>query len=181
VLDRLSLGGTVKIISESIDGQSASAFGFDFGSVYDVGVYGWKLAARINNIGSDISFEFQDNPLPLTFAIGSTFIPVEQDNVSLMVAVDATKYMDSQQAVFGGGEVNLYDIFFVRGGYKFNYSGSSDDGTTDRGSVDTTIEGFSAGAGLKYDLSGMKLAVDYAYTDMDLLDAVNRITLKVSK
>jgi hypothetical protein len=180
-LDRLSLGGTFKVVNESIDGQSAGALAFDFGSVYDVGVYGWKLAARINNLGSDLSFEFQDNPLPLTFAIGSTFIPVEQDNISLMVALDATKHMDSQQAVFGGGEVSFYDILFVRGGYKFNYSGASDGGTTERPSVDTTIEGFSAGAGIAYDLETVKVAVDYAYTQMELLDSVNRITLKVSR
>jgi hypothetical protein len=160
-LDRLSLGGTFKVINESIDGRS--------------------LAARISNLGSDVSFEFQDNPLPLTFSIGSTIYPVQQDYVSVMVALDATKTMDSQQALFGGGELALYDILFLRGGYKFNYSGSTDDGTTLRPSVDTTIEGFSAGAGLAYDMSGMKVSVDYAYTDMDLLDAVNRITLKVSK
>ena len=181
VLDRLSLGGTFKVINESIDGHSAGALAFDFGSVYDVGVSGWSLAARISNLGSDISFELQDNPLPLTFSIGSTIYPVQQDYVSVMVALDATKTMDSQQALFGGGELQLYDILFLRGGYKFNYSGVSDDGTTLRPSVDTTIEGFSAGAGLAYDMSGMKVSVDYAYTDMDLLDAVNRITLKVSK
>lgn len=181
IIDRLALGGTFKVVNESIDGQSAGALAFDFGSIYDVGVYGWKLAARISNLGSDISFEFQDNPLPVSFAIGSTIYPVQQDNVSFMVALDATKAMDSQQAVFGGGELSFYDILFVRGGYKFNYSGTSDSGTSLRPSVDTTIEGFSAGAGIQYDVSGMNVAVDYAYTDMDLLDAVNRITLKVSK
>ncbi|MGA7305288.1 MAG: PorV/PorQ family protein [Rhodothermales bacterium] len=181
VLDRLSLGGTFNVINESIDGQSAGAIAFNFGSIYDVGVYGWKLAARINNLGSNLSFEFQDNPLPLTFAIGSTINPIDQDNVRVMVALDATKAMDSQQAVFGGGEVSLYDILFLRGGYKFNYTGASDAGTSTRPSINTTIEGFSAGAGIQYDMSGMKVAVDYSYTDMDLLDAVNRITLKVGK
>ncbi len=181
VMDRLSLGGTVKIISEKIDSETAGAVGFDFGSIYDVGVYGWKLAARINNLGSDLSFYFQDNPLPLTFAIGSTLYPVQQDNVSLMIAIDATKHMDSQQAVFGGGEVSIYDLVFVRGGYKFNYSGSSDGGTSARPSIDTTVEGFSAGAGIALDFAGTHLAVDYAYTDMDLFDAVNRITLKVAR
>ena len=67
-----------------------------------------------------------------------------------------------------------------QGGWKANYNGSSDSGTSLRPSINTTVEGFSGGAGLQYQMDGgLKLAVDYAYTAMDLFDAVNRITLKV--
>jgi opacity protein-like surface antigen len=181
VLDRLSLGATVKFINESIDGESASAFAFDFGSVYDVGIYGWSLAARISNIGSDMSYFNQDNPLPLVFSIGSTIHPVTSEEYDLMIAVDATKAMDSEQHLYGGAELGFYDLLFLRAGYKYNYSGASDDGTSFRDPIDTTIEGFSAGAGIQYDLQTANVAVDYAYTQMELLDAVNRITLRISR
>lgn len=178
--DQLALGATFKLVNESIDQESATAFAFDFGSVYHVGVAGWNIAARISNLGSEMSYYNQDNPLPLIFSIGTSLYPVQQDNVSLMLLADATKAMDSQQAIFGGAELSFFDLLFVRGGWKYNYSGSSDGGNSLRPSIDTTVEGFSAGAGIQYAMDGgLGLAVDYAYTAMDLFDAVHRITLKV--
>ena len=178
--DRLALGTTAKLINESIDDQSSTTFAFDFGSVYHVGVAGWNIAARINNLGGDIEYFNEGNPLPVVFSIGSTIHPVNQENVRLMLAVDATKAMDSQQALYGGAELAIYDLFFVRGGWKANYSGSNDGGTSNRPSIDTTVEGFSAGAGIQVgQAGGTGIAVDYAYTSMDLFDAVHRITLKV--
>jgi len=178
--DKLALGTTFRLVSESIDDQSATAIGFDFGSVYHVGVAGWSIAARLNNLGSTFTYYNQENPLPLIFSIGTTIYPVNQDNVRVMLAIDATKHMDSQQALYGGVEVSLYDLLFIRGGWKGNYSGTSDGGTSYRPSMNTTVEGFSAGGGLQYATDGgLRIAVDYAYTAMDLFDAVNRITLKV--
>ena len=178
--DKLALGMTFRLVNESIDDQSATAIAFDFGSIYHVGVAGWNIAARINNLGGDMSYYNQDNPLPLIFSVGTTIYPVNQDNVRLMLAVDATKAMDSQQALYGGAELSFFDLLFVRGGWKANYSGASDSGTSLRPSINTTVEGFSGGAGLQYQMDGgMALAVDYAYTAMDLFDAVNRITLKI--
>ena len=127
-----------------------------------------------------MSYYNQDNPLPLNFSIGTSFHAVNKETVRLMFAVDATKAMDSQQALFGGAELSFYDLLFVRGGWKANYSGSSDGGTSQRPSINTTVEGFSGGAGIQYAMDGgMAIAVDYAYTAMDLFDAVHRITLKV--
>jgi hypothetical protein len=178
--DRLALGATFKLVNESIDDQSASTIAFDFGSVYHVGVAGWNLAARVQNLGGNFNYYNVDNPLPIVFSIGTTLYPVNQETVRLMLAVDATKSMDSQQAVYGGAELSFYDLFFIRGGWKANYSGSSDGGTSERPSIDTTVEGFSAGAGIQLASSGgLGIAVDYAYTAMDLFDAVHRISLKI--
>jgi hypothetical protein len=177
--DRLSLGATVKYVNESIDGESGSAIAFDFGSVYKVNDSGWNLAARIVNVGQPISFYNQDNPLPLAFSIGTSFMPVQTDAASLMLSLDTTKPLDTQQLVYGGAELSFYDMVYLRGGYKFFYSGSDDGGTSLRDPINTSIEGFSAGAGLKTEFSGYGFAVDYAYTQMDLLDAVHRISLNI--
>ncbi len=179
VIDRLSLGATVKYISERIDGVGASALAFDFGSVYQVGVAGWQLAARLSNLGTDMSFYNQDNPLPLTFSIGSTIYPVNREQMRLMLAVDATKPLDSQQLVYGGAELSFYDLLFLRAGYRFNYAGAEDDGTSTRDPVKTSIEGVSLGAGLQYALGDYALGLDYAFTQMDLLDNVHRFTLRI--
>jgi hypothetical protein len=179
--DRLALGATFKLVNEAIDDQSASTIAFDFGSVYHVGVAGWNIGARINNLGGQLRYYNVDNPLPLVFSIGTTIHPVNQENVRLMLAVDATKAMDSEQALFGGAELAIFDLLFVRAGWKGNYSGSSDGGTSARPSIDTTVEGFTGGAGLQFAPSadGLRIAADYAYTAMDLFDAVHRITLKI--
>ena len=180
-LDRLALGATVKYISESIDGVNASAVGFDFGSVYNIGVAGWQIAARLSNLGSSMEFYNQNNPLPLTFTIGSLIYPVNTETTRLMVAVDAIKPQDSQQLIYGGAELSFYDLLFLRGGYKFNYSGVTDGGTPNRDAIDTTIEGMSFGGGIQYGVAGYALGVDYAFTQMDLLNDVHRVSLRIGK
>lgn len=179
--DRLTLGTTFKVINSTIDGVSAGAVAFDFGSVYRVGPAGWQIAARLNNLGTEMTFFNQDNPLPLTFAIGTSFYPVNTEQARLMLTVDTTKPIDSQQLIYGGGEVSFYDLLFIRGGYKFNYSGIGDGGTSERDAINDTIEGFSLGGGIQYAVSGYAIAVDYAYTQMDLLDNVHRFTLRLGR
>ncbi len=179
VIDRLSLGATAKVVNESIDDESASAVAFDFGSVYDINSSGWRIAARLNNLGTSMSFYNQDNPLPLTFSIGTSFYPVNTEAARLMVSVDAVKPQDAQQLVFGGAEASFYDLLFLRGGYKFNYSGTSDGGTDSRESIDTTIEKFSLGGGIQYVIGDNPVAIDYAFTSMDLLDSVHRVSLRI--
>ena len=177
--DRLALGATFKVINESIDGVGASAVAFDFGSVYRVGPAGWQIAARLNNLGTAMSFYNQDNPLPLNFSLGTSFYPVNTDQTRVMLAVDTVKPQDSQQLIYGGAEVSFYDLLFVRGGYKFNYSGTSDGGTEAREAIDTTIESFSLGGGIQYEITGYAVGLDYAFTKMDLLNDVHRISLRV--
>ena len=180
-IERLTLGATLKVVNESIDGESASAVAFDFGSVYRVGLAGWQIAARLNNLGTPITFFNQDNPLPLTFSIGTSFYPINTEQTRLMLAVDTIKPQDSQQQIFGGAEVSFFDLLFLRGGYKFNYSGAEDDGTSERDAIKTSIEGISLGGGLQYEISGYAIAVDYAFTQMDLLDSVHRVSLRVGR
>ena len=177
--DRLALGATAKVINESIDGVNATAVGFDFGSVYNIGLNGWKVSARLNNLGSSMTYYNQANPLPLNFSIGTSINPVDTEQLRVMLAVDATKQQDSQQLIFGGAEVSFYDLLFLRGGYKFNYSGANDGGNDSRDAIDTTIENYSLGGGIQYAIANKPVAIDYAYTGMSLFNNVHRISLRV--
>lgn len=177
--DRLTLGTTVKVINESIDGVSGTAVAFDFGSVYNIGVAGWKISARLNNLGSPMKFYNQSNPLPLTFSIGTSIYPVNTEHTRLMLAADAAKPLDADQLLIGGAELSFYDLLFLRAGYKFNYSGIEDGGTAERDPVKTSIEGVSLGGGLQYVISGYAVAVDYAFTQMELLNDAHRFTLRL--
>jgi len=179
--NRLSLGATAKVVNESID-ESASAVAFDFGSLYNVGPMNWQLAARLSNLGTPIQFYNQANPLPLTFSIGSSFYPVNTEQARVMLAADALKIQDGRQRVNGGVEVSLYDLLFLRAGYKFGFAnGAENDSTTIRQATRYSAENFSVGGGLQYRVSGYDLALDYAYTNMEFVNDVHRITLRLRR
>jgi hypothetical protein len=179
VSDQLSLGVTAKFISEKIDDQRANAVAFDLGSVYHIGVLGWSIGARINNLGSDIKYYDFGAPLPLTFSFGTSISPYKDESSTLMLAIDAVKPQDGQQYYYSGIEYSLFNMISVRGGYKFNYSGADDGGNSKRDAINTTIEGFSAGASVGTDLAGYAVRVDYAYTKMEILDSVHRFSLLI--
>jgi len=180
VIDRLALGVTVKGIFQSIDDQSISAFAFDFGSIYHVGVLDWTIAARLNNLGRDMKYYDIPFGLPLEFSIGTAIAPIgDEEGTRLLLAVDFTKPQDGPQYYFTGGELTIVKMFAVRVGYKFNYSGTAE-GTGSLGrSINTTIEGISAGAGVGLPLGDWMVKLDYAYTQMDILDAVHRVSVSV--
>ncbi|MBP1691332.1 MAG: hypothetical protein H6Q32_684 [Bacteroidetes bacterium] len=179
VMDALSLGITVKGISQTIDGEGATAFAVDFGSVYDIGVLDWKIAARFNNLGSDLLFYDIASPLPMQFTIGTSLVPFKNDMMGVMVAVDAAKPQDGPLYIYSGVEVRVTNMVALRGGYKFNYSGTDEVPGTGLSAVNSTIEGLSAGAGLRTSLEGYEVGFDYSFTQMDLLDPAHRFTLTV--
>jgi len=132
----------------------------------------------LSNLGGDMKFFDYYFSLPLAFSIGSSIVPFQLDEqASLMLSVDAIKYQDGPQYFFAGGEITIMDILSIRGGYKFNYSGTEDEGTRQRPKLSTTLEGASFGAGVKVPVSGYDIRVDYAFTTMDLYDGVHRVSL----
>jgi hypothetical protein len=183
LMDNLSIGITAKLISENIDDVSTSTVGFDFGSVYDIGVANWKIAARLSNLGGNMKFYQYAFELPLAFSIGSSIVPFQLDEqASFMLSVDAIKYQDGPQYFFAGGEVTIMDILSIRGGYKFNYSGTDSEylielTTRERANISSTLEGASFGAGIKVPVKDYDIRIDYAFTSMDLYDGVHRISL----
>lgn len=179
VVDQLSLGVTVKGVTQSIDGISASAFALDFGSVYHIGVLDWTIAARFNNLGSDILFYDIATPLPMQFSIGTALKPYKNEMMGVMVAVDAVKPQDGPQYVYGGVELSFMELVALRGGYKFNYSGTDEVTGTGGNAINSTIEGLSAGAGVRTSFEGYQIGFDYSFTQMELLDAAHRFTLTI--
>jgi hypothetical protein len=179
VMESFSLGITLKGVFETVDGTTVSAVAVDFGSVYNIGLLDWTIAARFNNLGTDMKYYDIAFGLPMTFSIGTAIVPLKMDEGKLMLSVDAVKAQDGPQYFFAGGEVTVMNMVALRGGYKFNYAGTNDGGTSSRAAIDNTIEGFSAGVGVMAEVSGVKIGVDYAYTKMNMLDNVHRFSLKL--
>lgn len=179
ITDRLALGVSAKYISEKIDDQNASAVAFDFGSIYDIGILGWRIGARLSNLGGDIKFYDFASPIPLTFSMGTSMTPFQDDMNAFTVSVDAVKPQDGMQYYFAGGEYTFMKMVSVRGGYKFNYSGVDDGGSSLAPAVKTSVEGFTVGAGFMTGFTDYNIHLDYAYTKMDIVKSVHRFTLSV--
>lgn len=186
VMNRLSLGVSAKFIHEKIDDQAATAIAFDMGSVYNIGLLDWNIGARVCNLGSDMKFYDYPSPIPLTFSMGTSMIPIRIGSNSVMVAVDLVKPQDGQQYYYSGLEYNYDNTVFLRGGWKFNYSylglagDGIDPGTSQRQGVQTSLEKGSLGAGIRVPWAEYMLALDYSYTVFTLFSDVHRITLHVS-
>jgi len=179
IIDRLALGITLKGVSQTIDGEGASAFAVDFGSLYHIGVLDWTIAARFNNLGSDLKFYDIASSLPLQFTIGTSLMPYKDESIGVMASLDASKPLDGPLYLFSGLEVSYMDMIALRAGYKFNYSGTSEVTAVGTSAINSTLEGISAGAGVHTTLEGYEVGFDYSYTRMDLLDAAHRFTLTV--
>jgi len=178
VIDQLALGITLKGVSQKIDDQTATAYAVDFGSIYHVGVLDWTIAARFNNLGSDLRFYDIDVGLPLQFTIGTALAPVKTENSSLMVALDATKPQDGPLYLYSGAELSFMDMLSLRAGYKLNYSGT-DESPVSGTSINSTIEGVSLGGGVRTTFQGFNVAVDYSFTEMKLLKDAHRFTIRI--
>ena len=181
--DRLTLGATAKVISQNIDEEGATAAAVDFGAIYRVGYRGARIGARINNLGDDLKFFKVAAPLPLLFSIGSA-VDLVDNNQGLKVTflADATKPQDSEQLLFTAAEAEYRDFLKLRGGYKFNYSNSTDakvdEVTGSRFSAPRTEEGFTLGLGVLLPYGAYDTVVDYAFTEFGILDNVHRISLQ---
>jgi len=183
ITDFLSLGVTAKYIHEKIDDVSASSVAFDLGTIYNIGLLGWNVGARITNLGSDMKFYDYASPIPLTFSIGTSMTPVDGDAVKWLLALDIVKPQDGTQYYYAGTEIGFSRSFFVRTGWKFNYSwfgltGSGiDAGATYRAPIQTSLERGSVGAGVRVPFENYTVNVDYAYTVFASMNGVHRFTV----
>ncbi len=179
VTDALSLGVNLKYLHERIDDLSANAFAIDIGANYKVTNF-WNLGARLSNLGSDIKYYEISSPIPLLFSIGTSFKYTYQGIFTGKLFIDFVQPQDLTQLFFAGIEFDVWNMFSLRAGYKFNYSGTKDKGASWRDPIETTIEGFSAGVGAKLELGDYGVSFDYSFTQMKLLNDVHRITVGFS-
>jgi hypothetical protein len=190
VTNKLDMGVTGKLVRQSIDGVSATAYAADFGAIFRTGFHGMRIGSRINNLGSDLTFYDIGAPLPLTFSIGAAvdLLQNNEDGMQVTVLADATKPQDGEQLLFTAVEVQLFDSLHLRTGYKYNYQGvlgarGFEDKKVDEVDgmsydVVRTEEGLTAGLGLNFGMMGYDATVDYAFTSFGILDSVHQFSLQ---
>ncbi len=164
--DRFTFGINAKYAHEDLIYKSAGVLAFDGGLIYKTGFRSIIIGASLRNFGPEVKFIDRSYPLPQTLSLGiSTMLFSEADPLisdvgdhSLLVSYDMEQPRDFGQQHNFGMEYSFDNIFFIRGGYRFNGD----------------QEGLSFGAGLFY--GGYK--IDYAYSDFgEYLDSVHRFSV----
>lgn len=177
--DRISIGVTGTLISESMANVSATGFAFSAGAIYDnLGdINGLKFGIVLKNVGPQMRFDGSglnvkgsvstlgrppyfykvdaaSFELPSSFEIGLGYKAAlaEDHSVVLSTAFQNNNFSDDTYRV--GAEYTFQNIVFVRGGY--DYSPSQADQREN-------IFGATFGVGLHANVGGVGASFDYAY------------------
>ncbi len=160
----LAVGAAAEYISSKIEDYSASAFAGSVGAVGELPLPGLAVGVSASNIGGEMKFIDEGDPLPLALRGGVAYIlPFGGETNELMVAVDAVKFNDRDDVMVNTGvEYWFMKTIAARAGYKGNYD----------------EDGLTGGLGFKYSpTADLGLLADYAYADMGLFGATHRITV----
>jgi hypothetical protein len=136
---------------------------FDFGTVFYPGWESFRFGISVKNFGDELTYERESFESPLTFTIGVAMNVLDltsMEDQTLLVTFDAVHPRDYSERVKMGLEYLLFNMFAFRVGYITNHD----------------VMGASAGLGFFYDLSGIGLRIDYAYSDTEYFDSVQRIS-----
>lgn len=168
---RMDLGsGTIGIGSDGTlirNDYVAETIGFDFGVLYRTGFESLNIAMSLRNFSSDVSYNEQDNELPLTFRIGLSMdimdlFSVDRNLHSLLLSIDANRPRDYSEQIIVGGEYTFLNRFALRAGYGYP----------------TDTQQISAGFGIRQPVGSVNLAIDYSYTTFDVFSNVNTFSVQ---
>lgn len=192
--DRISVGATANLVTESLGEVSASGIAFNIGLLYDnLGeIDGLSFGIVMKNLGpqmryggsglytqasptgflrapSYLKIESAAFELPSDFELGFGYkVPV--DNVSsLALAATFQNNNFSGDEYKLGAEYSYQKMFFARLGYDMSPKSQSDE----------YIYGFTAGAGINYAVQGLDVTVDYAYRSVKYFDANHVFEVKL--
>ena len=189
--DRISAGATIKLLNQSIDDLTATGIVFDAGMTYSVGETGLRLGVALKNIGSELQYsgtglgrrvrlpdqqgdasvntvqlesEGVQYPTLLNFGVAYERNITSNSSVTLLGNFRSNSFEDDQFS--GALELGYGDLLFVRGGYEF----------TSENNV-TMYKGYSFGGGLKLDVAGTEIALDYSLVPTDYFENIQFITV----
>ena len=172
VTDRLSIGGNVGYIQETLDQTKVKNWNVDFGVFFKTGFRSLRFSLVARNFGGDKEFtgftEIYGVPqsvrMPLDFRMGVGYDILEKKEGGmheLSAYLEGVHVNDGPERVHTALEYTFMDLFSLRGGYKFNYD----------------EQGLTLGGGLNFNMKNVIGRIDYAYLDYGRLEAVHMFTL----
>lgn len=190
--DNISVGLTSNFISETMGNVSANGVAFDVGVIYDnlVDLEGFSLGVVLKNIGPQMTYDgtgllvqasvvgdlkrppayYSVNAAPFELPSNFQLALGYQRDIDKMNALQFSGIYQnnnfSGDEVKLGGEYGYNNMFFVRAGYQLAVQESDD-----------YIYGFTAGAGINYNIEGFSIKIDYAYRYAQYFDGSNIFAL----
>ena len=181
---KFSVGGNIKYVKQNLgssvvdvdangnyvnEDNSLGALAFDFGILYRTGFKSLNFGMSVRNFSAELKYKKETFQLPLMFKIGLSIDAMDLFNIdknthSLIVAVDASHPRDFSEQIYAGAEYTFINTFSVRAGFV----SPADE------------QNFSAGFGVRRNISGMNLGLDYAYQPYGIFNNVHRFTLSFS-
>ena len=168
IVSKLSVGVSLKFINQKIDTQSASAYAADAGVLWETPLNNLSAGLAIQNVGTPIKFNIEEDPLPLNVKAGVGYCWPIAARSELTVALDANYPRDNDLMVNVGTEYRQKFpkeiVGCLRAGYKTvaqeKLGGNS---------------GLTAGVGIAW----RKFTVDFAWVPYGLLGDTFRYSLNV--
>jgi hypothetical protein len=151
VTDKLSVGGSVKAVTEDLDLVSYTTVDFDFGTLFYTGYRSTRLAMSLKNLGADREVVANKARVPTVFNIsgaGEVYGNLG-DPLSITLAAEQAYYTDFAARYYVGVEAWVNNMFALRGGWKTRHDS----------------ENWSVGAGLKQEFGGQRVNVDVSYSN----------------
>lgn len=192
--DRFSIGGTAKMIRQSIWKETAIGWALDAGLLYITPFNDLKIGMEMANFGTDMKMTGEDlyithdpnksvagdnpnipaeyytssYPLPLLFRIGLSMDVIKSEDNIVTVAVDALHPNDNAESVNVGAQYVWNKMVYARVGYKSI-------------GIPNSQEGLTFGFGLAYELTyTLRFKLDYAYESFGLLKNIQKFALSLS-
>ena len=189
--DRISAGATIKVINDTIDDLSATGVVFDAGMTYVVGESGLRLGVALKNIGNELQYsgtglgqrvqlpdqqedaslntaqlESEGVQYPTILNFGIAYEREVSTNTTVAVLGNFRSNSFEDDEFSGAVELGYNHLLYLRGGYEFTLQNNI-----------TIYKGYSFGGGLRVDLAGTALSLDYSLLPTDYFNNVQFITV----
>ena len=187
--DAISVGLTANLVNERMADVSATGIAFDFGVIYQnlADVSGLSIGVVLKNLGPEMKFDgsglYQEGQInevnrpptfykidaaafemPFNFQLAAGYQPVIDEMNTLEFTGIYMNNNFSPDEYKLGGEYGYNKTFFVRAGYQFAGNAGESFGESNY------LYGFTAGAGIDYEVEGFGVKIDYAFRDTKFFD-----------
>lgn len=155
--NRISVGGNVKFIRNSLDSDVATGLGFDAGLLMQL-TNRVSLGALLQDIGTDYRWDSGlTEGVPMTMRLGLAF----QIHEGVLLAADVNRIAGLKPTLHLGTEIRPVDMFPIRFGYNDNQ--------------------ITGGAGVALPISNNTLELNYGYSQDQILNSeVHRVSVVFS-
>ncbi len=170
------IGGNMRVAGQNLGqnqfgndtrNNNASKLVFDMGVKYFTNVKDFRFGMAIRNFSSNLKREEISEQLPLLFTMGMAidlldFVAPHRTNDNAMtLAMDFLHPNNYSERVNFGLEYLLLGKLALRGGYQTNQD----------------IASWSVGFGINQKLGNNVIVFDYSYSNFDIFDGVNRLSV----